>query len=212
MTHPLPSYDPQNPGRWDPEPPPQQVLRVVPSDDHVTTQDVQGMAEGVVVYDDSNSIEFEGKRFRLSESIGLMPLLKFSHAAKGGLGADDMEGLDAMYLLIRSCIDRSKVQAADPQTGEPVFDAAGDPVWDGPSQWELFEAHAIETNADGEKLSAMINRAVTVIAARPTGPRGDSSASSARTSPSSKESSSSPVTRPAPQGFEGMTAVRDLGR
>lgn len=177
-----------------------------------TTADVQAAVEAVPVLDDSNSLEFLGKRFRLAESIGLMALLKFAHSAKAGLSSDDMEGLNAMYLLIRSCLDRSQVQARDPETGEPVFDGAGAPVWDGPSQWDLFEQHAIDVNADGEDLSDLINRAIQVISSRPTKPRGGSSASSSRTSGNGRAASSSPGTRPIPPGFESMTPVGELGR
>jgi hypothetical protein len=190
-------------------PPPFSIVR---DDDAVGTHDVQLASEGVVEFDDTNSIEFMGKRFGLAESIGLMPLLKFAHAAKAGLTSDDMEGLEAMYLLIRSCLDRSQVQAVDSVSGERVFDEAGSPVWDGPSQWDLFEQHAIETNADGEDLSEFINKAVQVVSARPRKPRGASSASSRPTSPSSRGSSSSPGTRPVPPGFEGLTPVGSLGQ
>jgi len=193
-----------------------QPLRAVPPppdpDPEPTTHEVQALAEGAVVFDDTNSIEFMGRRFGLAESIGLMPLLKFAHAAKTGLTSDDMEGLSAMYLLIRSCLDRSKAQAVDPQTGEPLTDEAGEPVWDGPSQWEQFELHAIESDADGEDLSAMINQAVQVVSARPRKRRGDSSPSSPQTSPNSRGSSSSPDIRPVPRGFEGLTPVADLGQ
>lgn len=191
----------------------QQPLRAVPDDGitEPTTHEVQALSEGVVELDDTNSIEFLGKRFGLADNIGLMPLLKFAHAAKAGLTSDDMEGLTAMYLLIRSCLDRSQAQAVDGD-GKPVFDDTGAPVWAGPSQWDLFEAHAIETNADGEDLSAFINQAVTVVSARPRKRRGDSSASSPRTSPNSKESSSSPATRPVPEGFQDMIPVGALGR
>lgn len=178
----------------------------------VTTQEVQAASEGVVVLDDTNSIEFLGRRFRLAESIGLMPLLKFAHSAKSGVTSDDMEGLSAMYLLIRSCLDRSKVQEVDPATGAPVFDEAGEPVWAGPSEWELFEQHAIDQDADGEDLSEMITQAVQVVSARPRKRRGGSSASSPQTSPSSKGSSSSPGTPQPPPGFEGLTPVSELGR
>jgi len=192
-------------------PPPFKIVRDGDVDP-VSTHDVQLASEGVVEFDDTNSIEFMGKRFGLAESIGLMPLLKFAHAAKQGLTSDDMEGLEAMYLLIRSCLDRSQTQAVDPQTQEPLFDDAGAPVWDGPSQWDLFEAHAIEVNADGDDLSGFINQAVQVVAARPRKPRGDSSASSRPTSPSSKASSSSPGIRPTPPGFENLTPVGSLGQ
>jgi hypothetical protein len=161
----------------------------VPDGDVATTHEVQAAVEGAELLDVTNSIEF-----RLAESIGLMPLLKFAHAAKQGLNSDDMEGLSAMYLLIRSCLDRTR---PDPET---------------PSQWELFEEHAIETNADGDDLSSLINRAVQVISSRPPKRRGDSSPSSSPTSESSKASSSSPGTRPVPPGFEEMVKVGDLGR
>jgi hypothetical protein len=189
-----------------------QQLRAVPPpvDPTPSTQDVQALTEGAVV-DDADFIEFLGKKFRLAESIGLMPLLKFAHSAKTGLTSDDMEGLSAMYLLIRSCLDRSQVQATNPD-GTPMVDESGQPVWSGPSQWDLFEAHAIDTNADGEDLSGLINRAVQVVSARPRKRRGGSSASSPQTSPSSRESSSSPGTRRVPPGFEDMTRVADLGR
>jgi hypothetical protein len=184
----------------------------VVSEPDTTTADVQAAVEAVPVLDDSNSLEFLGRRFRLAESIGLMALLKFAHSAKAGLTSDDMEGLNAMYLLIRSCLDRSQVQTRNPETGEPQFDPSGAPVWDGPSQWELFEQHAIDENADGNDLSDLINRAIQVISSRPTKPRGGSSASSSRTSGSGKAASSSPGTRPIPPGFESMTPVAELGR
>lgn len=188
-------------------------LRVVPADpdDNMTTSDIQALSEGVEL-DDTNSVELKGRRFLLAESIGLMPLMKFAHIAKSGLTSDDMEGLSAMYTLLRCCIDRTHVQAVDPETGEPQVDPEGSPVWEGPSQWELFEDHATETSADGEDLTTVIQQAVQAISARPTVRRGDSSPSSPPTSPSSKESSSSPVTPRVPPGFEDLTPVSALGQ
>jgi hypothetical protein len=185
-------------------------LRSVSPPDPTTSQEVQAASEGAVV-DDGNSIEFLGGRFRLAESIGLMPLLKFAHAAKTGLTSDDMEGLSAMYLLIRSCLDRSQAQATGPD-GSPQFNEDGTPVWAGPSEWDRFELHAIEQNADGEDLSEFINQAVQVVSARPRKRRGGSSASSPQTSQSSKASSSSPVTPRVPAGFEGLTDVSTIGQ
>lgn len=186
------------------------VLRSVPPPDNMTTADVQADSEAVTL-DDTNSVELNGKRFGLAESIGLMPLLKFAHAAKSGLTSDDMEGLSAMYTLLRSCIDRSQMQRVG-DDGKPMFDGAGDPVWSAPSQWELFEQHATDTAADGEALSKVINQAVQVISSRPTSPPGDSSGSSPGTSESSKGSSSSPGIRPVPPGFESLTPVGEIGQ
>lgn len=175
-----------------------------------TVGDVQAATEGVQL-DDSNSVELNGRRFKLAQSIGLMPLLKFAHAAKSGLTSDDMEGMSAMYTLLRCCIDRSQVQAVDGE-GKPVFDDDGNPVWAGPSQWMLFEEHTIDTAADGEALSKVINQAIEAISSRPTSRPGGSSPSSGATSASSKGSSSSQGTPRVPPGFEGLTVVADLGR
>lgn len=172
----------------------------------VTTQNVQAAVEGVPVPDD-DTVELDGARFRLAESIGLMPLLKFAHAAKQGLNSDDMDGLNAMYLLLRSCIAHTPVQAVN-EDGFPMVDGAGEPVWL-PTEWDRFEQHALDCDADGEQLTAVIQESIQVISARPPKRRGDSSPSSSPTSESTKASSSSPGTRP---GFEHMTDVATLGR
>lgn len=174
-----------------------------------TTQSVQAAVEGVVEADvDPYMIEFMGKSFRMAENVSLMPLLKFAHASKRGLDSDDMEGLDAMYRLIRSTLDRTKIQATDDE-GQPEFDEAGDPVWEGPSQWDLFEEHADEQGAEGSDLMDFVNRVMPLIAARPKKPRGDSSTSSRQISARSKDSSSSPDMDPR---MAGLTPVADLGR
>lgn len=201
MTYPSPQHadTPLYPGQTDPG---------------ATTQYVQAATEGVdkqVEVVDDNTIDFMGKRFRLAESIALMPLLKFAHSAKQGLNSDDMEGLSAMYLLIRSCLDQTKQQQIGPD-GTPLTDEAGQPVWVGASAWELFEQHAIDTLADGEDLSEFIGRAISVVSARPRKRRGGSSPSSSPTSANSRGTSSSPATRPVPAGFEGMAEVSALGR
>lgn len=170
------------------------------------THGVQLVAEGVP--DDGDSLEFMGQRFRLSRKIGLMALLAFANSAKRGDDSDDLEGLAAMYALIRNVIDKTKVQKTGPD-GEPMTDRAGEPVWEGPSDWERFERHAIETDADGDELWDFTNRALAVIAARPTKRREVSSTSSPATSGRSRPDSSSPVTHPE---ADGLVSVADLGR
>lgn len=181
----------------------------VPLPQDIRTQDVQAAVEGAPVADDADSIEFLGKRFRLAQNIGMMPLLAFANAQKQGLDSEDMEGMAAMYALIRDTVDQTRVQAADPETGQPSFDTVGEPIWEGPSDWQRFERHCIDAKADGEELMTFIGKAMGVISARPRKRREVSSPSSPQTSPSSKESSSSPVT-PA-QAVE-LTAVSDIGR
>lgn len=172
-----------------------------------TTQSVQATVEGIPV-EDGSTVEFMGKRFRMADNVALMPLLKFAHASKKGLDSDDMDGLDAMYRLIRSTLDRSKVQVVD-EHGTPQFDEAGDPIWAGPSQWELFEEHADEMGAEGEDLMDFVNRVMPLISARPRKRRGDSASSSPQTSATLKDGSPSRAIDPR---LEGMTPVSQLSR
>lgn len=175
---------------------------------NLTTHDVQAAVEGAVQLDDSNSIEFLGKRFRLSEQIGLMPLLAFANASKRGLDSDSMEGLAAMYVLIRDCVDQTRAPATD-EDDKPIFEDDGTPRFAGPSEFMRFEAHCYETKADGEDLMDFIGKAVAVVSARPRLRRETSSGGSPQTSPKSKATSSFRDTWP---GSEELTDVRQLGR
>lgn len=181
-------------------------LRVVQVD---TTQDVQAASEGVVE-DDPNLVEFMGKRFRLAETIGLMPLLRFANASKKGMDSDDMEGMVALYTVIRDTIDQRRPPKIDPETNQQSIDPmTGEPEWDGPSEWMLFEEHAIETKAEGEDLMDFVNRAMAVIAARPRRRREISSGGSPQTSEKSRGGWSSPV---VPPQADGLVRVAELGR
>lgn len=173
-----------------------------------TTHDVQAQAEGVVMDDDPNRIEFLGEKFGLAEAIGLMPMMAFANASKQGADSDDMAGLAAMYALIRDVIDQRRPPKLDPDTGLQSIDANGDPEWDGPSEWMRFEQHAIAEQADGEELMEFVGRAMAVVAARPRKRRERSSASSPRILESSKASSPLPG---MPPGADGLVRVADLG-
>lgn len=143
-----------------------------------STHDVQSAVEGVVVSPDGK-VEFMGGYFGMSQSIGLMPLLQFAHAAKQGLDSGDMEGMAALYAVIRDCIDNER----------PQKDVDGELVDDGPSEWDRFQRHAVDHKAGGEELMAVVQKCITAISARPTTPPGDSSAGRRNTSPNSKVSS-----------------------
>lgn len=175
------------------------------------TQSVQAAAEGVVLdEDDPSMVEFMGKKFRLAETVGLMPLMRFANASKKGLDSDDMEGLAALYAVIRDTVDQTRPPKMDPATGRQSIDPiSGEGEWAGPSQWMLFEEHAMETKAEGEDLMDFVNRAMAVIAARPRKRREISSGGSPRTSEKSKAASSSPG---MPPGAEELVPVASLGR
>lgn len=114
-------------------------------------------------------LTFEGRTFRLAGKVGLMPLMKFAHLAKQDVDANEMEGLVAIYDLLRSVI-------AD-------------------EDWAGFEEHASLMRADGDDLMDVVTQAIEAISARPTDRPSDSSAGPSTTSPSSAESSSSQVIR-----------------
>ena len=180
---------------WPPiEPAGQQVARPQP-----TTQDVQARDEGVTT---GSHIDFLGQRFRLAESVGLMPLMQFAQAAKRGVDTDDMDGLAAMYVVIRDCIHRpvriepdmlvdGEQMTPNPRAGQPVVDDdTGEVVCD-EAEWERFQRHAINVKAEGEDLNEFLSDAVKAISARKAPRRGNSSAGSPSTSERSRAASSS---------------------
>lgn len=135
-----------------------------------STHDVQAAAEGVTlpaaagtdvdVVGGALRVEFMGEKFRVAEKLGAMPLLQYANAAREGLDSDSMEGLAAMYAMIRDCI-------AD-------------------DEWKRFERHATSTRADQAELLNVVTDVVAILTARPTVPPGDSSPGRPATSANSK--------------------------
>lgn len=173
----------------------------------MTTHEVQAAAEGAVVDDHDGKIEFLGEWFRLADGVALMPLLAFANASKSGLDSDDMEGMAALYALIRDVVDQTREQVTD-ERGQLVFEADGEtPKWAGPSEWQRFEQHAIKERADGDDLMEFVGRAMSVMSARPRKRREISSDGSPRTSEKSKAGSSWVDTDPR---MQGLVSVADL--
>lgn len=175
--------------------------------------EIQAAAEGAELVDDGRSVEFLGARFRTADKVGLMPLMRFAMTARKGVQSDDLDGLAAMYTLIRDCIDQTRPQKAVlDDNGEPVIQD-GEPVTedDGASEWDRFEQHAIDAKAEAEDLFKVVSDVIQALSARPTRRPGDSSAGPQTTLVSSKVISSSTATpRRVPDGFEQMVPVTDL--
>lgn len=123
------------------------------------------------VIDQRDTIEFMGRRFRIADRIGLMPLLKFS--AHADLTTSDPRALGAMYAMLRDCI-----HPGSPGCGECAACTAGDEArckdYDA-GDWRAFEDHAIEAKADADDLLDVITRTVELISGRPTAPPSPSS-------------------------------------
>lgn len=169
-----------------------------------TTHQAQADAEGVtgVVADGFDYVEFYGQKFRLAERVGIMPMLAFGNAARAGLDSDDMEGLAAMYGLIRSVIHRPPLLD---EHGQRQVNENGKALRD-ESEWNRFAELADDELADGDDIMGFVNAAMEVMSARPRQRRELSSGTSPQTSERSKGGSSSPGTRVP----EGMVRVADL--
>lgn len=174
---------------------------LVPDD---TTQSVQAAAQGVVI-DDGDYLTFFDEKFRLADRVGIMPMLAFGMASKQGLDSDDMEGLAALYSLIRSVIHRPPLLDDE---GARVRDANGKALRN-EAEWDRFQALAEDEQAEGEDLMEFVNKAMEVMSARPRKPRAVSSATSRTTSGNSRAGSSSPG---MPLGADGLMPIRDLAR
>lgn len=175
-----------------------------PAEPPTTTHNVQSVVEGVP---DVLELEFLGDKFRLSDSVGYVPILRFADAANAGGNSSEMKGLAAIYAVVRECIHRPVLR--DPQTGQARRDPETDRLLRSDAEWERFQEWAIDEGADDEAVLDFMNRAIEAIAARKAQRRALSSSGARATSQSSKAVSSSPATRP---GTEDLTPVADLVR
>ena len=120
-------------------------------------------------------ITLAGEDFRVAEKVGLMPLLKFSHAAN--LRTDDDRAYAAMYEILRDVI----LEAEDPCGQCAGCKAAGDTAAARDCEnadegdWDRFQDHATRCKADAEELLDVVTQAIKIISARPTGSPSSSS-------------------------------------
>lgn len=181
-------------------PPPHAVPEGPPQTTHTAQAAIEGVPDG-----DGDYVEFLGEVFRLADRVGIAPLIHFGFASKKGLDSEDMEGLAAMYSLIRSVIHRPPLLD---DNGVQLRDTNGKRLRD-EREWQRFWEHAEDELADGDDIMGFVNKAMEIMSARPTKPREDSSASSRTTSETSRPASFSPATVP---GADGLTPVSQLGR
>ena len=127
------------------------------------------------VIDPARAVTLAGKEFRVAEAVGLMPLLKFSHAAN--LRTDDDRAYAAMYEILRDVI----LEAEDPCGSCPGCKQAGlgatarDCRMADEGDWDRFQDWAVECKADADELLEVVAQAIKIISARPTAPRPGSS-------------------------------------
>lgn len=122
------------------------------------------------VAEDGKTVEFMGRRFRVAEKIGAMPLLKFSMYAD--MSVQDPRALGAMYAMLRDCI-----HPGTPGCGECEAckaDRERDCKDYDPGDWAAFEDHAMESRAEADDLLDVITKTMELISGRPTGPSSPS--------------------------------------
>jgi hypothetical protein len=143
------------------------------------------IAQGVVV-DTGDTIEMMGRKFRVADKVGLMPLLKFASASE--MRTSDPRALSAIYSMLKNCIYEGV-----PGCGACATCRAGDEEncksYD-PGDWGEFERHAIDAKAEADDLMPVVSQVMEIISGRPTelpagssaGRRGTRGASTASTS------------------------------
>jgi len=136
-----------------------------------------------------------GREFRVSDRIGLMPLLKFSSAME--VSIQDPRALAAMYTLLRDCIYEGSPSCGkcDACMEEDEDDRASGKVTACPyydrGDWGAFEEHAMVAKADAEDLFDVVNKVLEIVSGRPTPPRAGSSSGQRQTRRTSTGASSS---------------------
>ncbi len=142
-------------------------------------------------------VTLAGEDFRVAEKVGLMPLLKFSHAAN--LRTDDERAYAAMYEILRDVILEAEPPcgqcAACKQAGADA--TARDCTVADEGDWDKFQDHAVKCKADADELLDVVGQAIKLIAARPT--ESPSGSSTGRRSTSQKSTGNSSGRRAAAQ-------------
>lgn len=116
----------------------------------------------------SRVITLAGEDFRVADKVGLMPLLKFSHAAN--LRTDDDRAYAALYEILRDVILEDE-EPCGKCTGckEAGRNAkARDCQFADEGDWDRFQDHAVHCKADADELLGVVEQAIKVISARPT--------------------------------------------
>jgi hypothetical protein len=143
------------------------------------------LSTGTVVTSE-RTIELKGRRFRIADKVGLMPLLKFS--AFADVAVQDPRALGAMYAMLRDCI-----HPGTPACGEcEMCDAGNDTACKAfdPGDWRAFEDWAMESKAEADDLMDVITKTIELVSARPTKPGEPSSSGRRATSRASTGRSS----------------------
>lgn len=108
---------------------------------------IEGVQKGKVLV---REITFMDKSFRISNKVGLMPLMEFAYFADSGADTNDMGALVAIYEMLKDCIHKD--------------------------DWDAFRAHAKQQRAEAEDLLPVVQQTIEKLTAKPTVQESGSSA------------------------------------
>lgn len=109
---------------------------------------IQAAAEGAELPD--GQIEFKGHTYKISDKVGIWPLMQFARAAEAGINVLDYRALAALHGFLQDCI--------------------------APEDWGRFQEDMISAKIDDA--DALLDVATTVVqkvTSRPTQPQSGSS-------------------------------------
>lgn len=119
---------------------------------------------------DPITFTFCGEEFEIAHNVGGMPMLQFAAAAKSGVGSGDMDGLAAMFSMIRDCLKPDEYRAP---TEEEKAAGNTKPVLV-QSEWNRFQDCAAKNRAPTALLMDICTAIYGAIAGRPLAVGSDS--------------------------------------
>lgn len=157
-------------------------------------------------------VTFFGERFALARKVGYLPLLKFAHYASLGTDSASMQGMAAMYEMLRSVFERGEpcgkcdLCLGNADTDPPIEARPRKCEQRVGDEWPRFEQTALDESADDEELFDVVSQAIEIVSSRPTQRRSDSSPRAPHTSARSRDGSRLPAEA------AGLARVDDLAR
>jgi hypothetical protein len=124
----------------------------------------QAAAESAALPEET--VEFNGQKYRISDSVALFTLMRFARAAESGINLMDFRALAALHAFLQDCIH--------------------------PDDWGRFQEDMISTKQSNlDALLDVATRVIEKLTSRPTVPPSASSSSPSGSSDGSTDGSSS---------------------
>lgn len=111
--------------------------------------------------------------FKVALNIGAMPLLEFAHAAESGLDTARVEGMAALYSMLKDCIDPSdwnhfRQIAKDHKSSEATLMKAATNIWAALSNRPLESASFSEDGPQSPSTGSSSSEPVSDSSSTPT--------------------------------------------